>query len=244
MSGARRTGAEALTVTLGERILVAAFPDGARVASWAIVRGGIVDADRVAWVEVRDDELGPTVDARAFLAARLSREGIHGAVGLLTSRRLSSHVDVSAHESGVGARAIVTVGLGNALRAGDPPSRGVAVGTINVLVYVDTPLTDEGLLEANAIATEAKAAALFDAGIASRRTGRPATGTGTDCTVAACPRAARGVRSAYSGKHTPAGAAVGVAVNRAVATGVRGWQSDSGLAELPALARRATEPRS
>jgi len=94
-------------------------------------------------------------------------------------------------------------------------------------VHVDTPLTDEGLLEANAIATEAKTLALFDAGVKSRRSGKLATGTGTDCTVITCPRPTWGKPSEpYAGKHTAIGAAVGDAVQRAVHAGVEDWRRD------------------
>jgi adenosylcobinamide amidohydrolase len=230
----------AFTVAPREGAFVVSFRERARVASWAIVRGGLTDAGHVVWVEVRDDELGPAVDARVFLAERVAREGFPDAVGLLTSRRLSSRVDVTVEEGGIAARCLATVGLGNALRAGDPPWRGLAYGTINVLVHVDAPLTDEGMLEANAIATEAKCAALSDAAVMSRHSGRLATGTGTDCTVMACPRAEAGARAiAYAGKYTPVGAAVGAAVERAVGIGIREWRRElAGIRRAPTLRER------
>jgi adenosylcobinamide amidohydrolase len=120
------------------------------------------------------------------------------------------------------------VGLGNALRAGDRPATLARVGTINLLVHVGVPLTDEGLLEASAIATEAKSAALFDARVPSRQSRALATGTGTDCTVLACPRAASRAVAAYAGKHTAIGAAVGAAVGRALSIGIAEWQKDVG----------------
>jgi adenosylcobinamide amidohydrolase len=219
----------AVTVSDREKAFVVSFGEVVRACSWAIVHGGVVDAEHVAWVEVSNGELGPAVDARAFLAARLRREGLTRAVGLLTSRRIMSRVDLSATEGGVTARAIATVGLGNALRAGDAPFSGPAAGTINVLVHVDVPLTDEGLLEASAIATEAKSAALFDARVASKKSGALATGTGTDCTVVTCPRASWGKRPApYAGKHTAIGAAIGVVVSRAIGTGIDEWRKETG----------------
>jgi adenosylcobinamide amidohydrolase len=124
------------------------------------------------------------------------------------------------------ARAVATVGLGNALRAGDPAGVAGRIGTINLLVHVSAPLTDEALLEASAIATEAKAAAVLEAQITSRRTGRPATGTGTDCTVLACTPAPRR-REAYAGKHTRIGALVGAAAHCVVREGVRRWLEEN-----------------
>src|SRR4051812_510435 len=70
--------------------LVASFSRPVRACSWAIVSGGLVDAEHVAWLEVRDDELRLPVDARELLSARLRERGLERAVGLLTSRRVST----------------------------------------------------------------------------------------------------------------------------------------------------------
>jgi adenosylcobinamide amidohydrolase len=210
-----------LGVTQYDRWLVASFASPVRACSWAIVGGGLVDARHVAWLEVRDSELRPPVDAKRFLADRLHAEGLVDAVGLLTSRDVSTYSDIIEEVSGIRARCLATVGLGNALRAGDPPGVTARIGTINLLVHVDVPLADEALLEANAIATEAKCAVVLEAGIKSRRSGRPATGTGTDCTVVTSPRATR--RAPYAGKHTAVGAAIGGAVERAVFEGISRW---------------------
>jgi adenosylcobinamide amidohydrolase len=226
-SAAAEPFVHALVIDDRDRAFVVSFGQVVRAASWAIVGGGLVDAEHVAWVEVRDTELGPDVDPRAFLAQRLRRERLTRAVGLLTSRRVTSRVDRTSSVGAVSARSLTTVGLGNALCAGDPPWAGARVGTINVLVHVDTPLTDEGLLEANAIATEAKTLALFDAGVRSRRSGKLATGTGTDCTVVTCPRPTWGKPpEPYAGKHTAIGAAIGDAVQRALRDGIEEWRRD------------------
>jgi adenosylcobinamide amidohydrolase len=166
------------------------------------------------------------VDPRRFLRDRLEREGLASAVGLLTSRRVASYSTAVAEEPDVAALCVATVGLGNALRAGDPPGVAGRIGTINILVHVDTALSDAALLEASAIATEAKGAIVHEAGVRSRRTGRPATGTGTDCTVVTAPRppGCSGHGGApYAGKHTAVGAVVGRAVEMAVSRGVQDW---------------------
>ena len=218
----------AVTISDREKAFIVSFGEVVRACSWAIVHGGIVDAEHVAWVEVSSGELGLDVDARAFLAARLGRERLSRTVGLLTSRRIKSRVDQTATIGGVAARAIATVGLGNALRAWDAPFTGPAAGTINVLVHVDVPLTDEGLLEASAITTEAKSAALFDARVTSTKSGALATGTGTDCTVVTCPPASWGERPApYAGKHTAIGAAIGVVVSRTIRSGIDEWRRET-----------------
>ncbi|WP_394845591.1 adenosylcobinamide amidohydrolase [Pendulispora brunnea] len=217
-----------VTLALAERDrwLIASFAETVRACSWAIVGGGLADVRHVAWLEVRNGDLRPSVDPARMLTERLHARGLHFAVGLLTSANIAHYIDDSAEQGGVTARCLATVGLGNALRAGDPPWLACRIGTINTMVYIDTPLTDEALLEASAIATEAKCAAVLEAGVRSRISGRPATGTGTDCTVVACARSnARG--APYAGKHTAIGSVVGGAVESAIAEGVRRWKETS-----------------
>jgi adenosylcobinamide amidohydrolase len=198
------------------------------VASWAIVGGGLCSADAVAWRRVNDGDLKPPVDAARWLRARMCEEGLEGAVGLLTSRDLDAWVEATHVGTRVRAHCVTTVGLGNALRAGDPPGPCARIGTINMLVRVDVALAPNALLEALAVATEAKTAAVFEAGVRSRRSGLAATGTGTDCVVIAAPNTA--ATAPYAGKHTEIGAAVGAAALEAVGAGVRAWLCDQGAA--------------
>jgi adenosylcobinamide amidohydrolase len=228
-ASARTAGREesAPSIALRERMLLVSFGTPVRACSWAILGGGFTSPRHVAWIEVEDAELRPAIDPRALSRARLRAERIEGEViGLLTSRRVATFEDCVVRDRELVAHAVATVGLGNALRAGDPAGAAGRIGTINLLVHVSTPLTDAGLLEASAIATEAKTTAVLEAGITSRLTGRPATGTGTDCTVLAC--SAEHARGApYAGKHTRAGAIVGSAAHHVVCEGVRRWLRDN-----------------
>jgi adenosylcobinamide amidohydrolase len=208
--------------------LVARFAEMQRMASWAILGGGLRRGRTVAWLQVSDADLGPAVDAREFLRSRLERAGIPDAVGLLTSRSLHTYVDVQASHRDAAARCIATVGLGNALRAGDPPGPAGRVGTINLLCHVSVPLSDEAMLEALALAAEARALAVREADVPSRRSGEPASGTGTDCIVIAAPAA--GEPAPYAGKHTVAGYLIGRLVYDAVSRGVAEWQRDHAAA--------------
>jgi adenosylcobinamide amidohydrolase len=154
------------------------------------------------------------------------------AVGLMTTRDLASHVDAIARRGELSARCIATVGLGNALRAGDPPGRSVP-GTINLLCRVSVALSPEAQLEALALAAEARTLAVREAGVASTRSGAPASGTGTDCIVIAAPRA-DGVpgragsagHAGYAGKHTAIGHVIGAAVLDATRRGIARDQRD------------------
>lgn len=209
------------------RFLVARFARPQRMLSFAIARGGFTEAQEVAWCGVRDDELRPPVDARHFLATELAHAGLGDAVGLMTSASLDGHVDVTRSLGDIAVRAVATVGLDNALRAGDPVEHDPpAAGTINVLCCVSLPLADEALVETTAMVAEARTLAVLEGGVASRRSGRPATGTGTDCIVVAAPRGAPGV--AFAGKHTVLGHLIGVAVADAVGQGVRAWLAAHG----------------
>lgn len=214
-----------------DRFLVARLPEPHEVLSWAVVGGGRRRAETVAWHQVFNRELGPEVDPRELLRGRLREAGIPDAVGLLTSASLGAYTDVEKRCDGVSARCVATVGLGNALRAGDPPGVGstiaaaARVGTINLLVRVAAPLSEEALAEVLALAAEARTLAVLEAGVRSLRSGLPATGTGTDCVVVAAPRPEAGAEPlAYAGKHTAVGHLVGAAVEEAVRTGIGGWR--------------------
>jgi adenosylcobinamide amidohydrolase len=111
------------------------------------------------------------------------------------------------------------VGVHNALRVGDAPRVAEPAGTINLLCQISRPLSKEAALEALSIATEARTAAVLESGIPSVESGKPATGTGTDCIVIAAPQ--RGEALHYVGKHTPAGHLIGTSVLEAVRSGLR-----------------------
>jgi adenosylcobinamide amidohydrolase len=231
--GHAETQTDARISQLG-RWLVVRFGKPHAVASWAIVGGGIGTADTVAWCHVDERELRPPVDATRWLRARMREEGLQGAVGLLTSRALSAWVEATQSSGGIEAHCVATVGLGNALRVGDPPGPYARIGTINAVVRVDVALTTSAQLEALALAAEAKTAAVLAAGVLSGRSGLRATGTGTDCLVVAAPSdtsASSGPprRTAYVGKHTGAGAAIGSAVFEAVREGASQWMRERGL---------------
>jgi adenosylcobinamide amidohydrolase len=224
MRSAARIEREGATPELRDaagRVLIVRLGAPHDVLSWAVVNGGRRRASAVVWRQVDDDELQPGVDPAALLRRSIDAAGLDAAVGLLTARDVARFVEVD-HGS---ARCVATVGLGNALAAGDPPGPMRPVGTINLLCRLAAPLTDEALIEACALAAEARTAAVLEAAVPSRVSGRPATGTGTDCIVIASPVGA--AREAYVGKHTRLGADLGAAVRSAVARGCQDW-----LAEL------------
>jgi adenosylcobinamide amidohydrolase len=204
------------------RWLITRFTTTQQVLSWAIVGGGRRTTRTVAWYQVRERELRPPVEARRFLRERLAEAALGDAVGLLTSSALDAYIDVERRHGALAVRCIATVGLGNALRAGDPPGPTARIGTINLLCCVSESLTEEALVEGLALAAEARTAEVLEASVLSRLTGQPATGTGTDCIVIAAPATEGPAR--YVGKHTVLGYLIGAVVGEATRRGVEAWR--------------------
>jgi adenosylcobinamide amidohydrolase len=202
------------------RLLVVRFPRVHRTLSWAVCGGGLGLTRAVAWRYVELGELSPSVDPASLLEASLKEHGLERAVGMMTARSLGTFDCVTKQADGVAARAVATVGLGNALAVGDPPGP-MRVGTINILVQLSHALDEGALAEAIGVATEARTAAVLDGRVPSRRSQELASGTGTDCIVVAAPDIGEPLR--WVGKHTTAGALVGGAVREAVTRGVRRW---------------------
>ena len=206
------------------------------VLSWAIVNGGRRVASDVVWREVVRGELGPEVDPVALPAALLRRAlaeaKLPDAVGLLTARDVRSFDTAEAVDAG-GRRPLrrhrrPRERTGGRQSARDPP----VPGTINLVVAVSVPLTEEALLEGLALAAEARTAAMLEARLPSPLSGRPASGTGTDCIVVAAPVAPlSAARLAYAGKHTRVGSLLGAVVRDAVSRGLARWLEEARCAK-------------
>jgi adenosylcobinamide amidohydrolase len=155
---------------------------------------------------------------------RMRAEALTG-VGLLTSRNLDTFVRTQVSSDTVHAQCVATVGLGNALRAGDPLCATRPVGTINIMCHVSEPLDEAAMLEALALMSEAKALAIREAQVPSIVGKGWASGTGTDCLVIASPLPAEGQTPAtFAGKHTAVGHVIGESVRAAVARGAGAYE--------------------
>jgi adenosylcobinamide amidohydrolase len=217
-------------LNLKGRWLEAVFEKPQSILSWAPQGGGRVQAQAVAWYQVTKEDLRPPVDADGFLKRIASDNGMSEAVVMLTSADLSHYQDIVRTCEGIEVRCVATVGMTNALRIGDPPSVIKEAGTINLLCSVSIPLSYSAMVEALSVAVEARTAAVMDADLPSIQTGRPATGTGTDCAALACP--AEDGRLTYAGKHTALGSLIGDAVYQAVASGLKTWKQKSSNKEV------------
>lgn len=216
-----------MKVTLARPWLIADLGAPHRILGWALNRPGFASAARIVWREVRDADLTPALDVRAWIAAELAGRGLADAAAMLTSRDIGAHVRAEAAVEGHGATCLATIGLSNAERVGSRTPRGDGRwGTINLALRLSTPLADGALVEALSIAAEARTAAVIDS--APDRPGGRITGTGTDCIIVAAPPG----DGAYAGLHTPLGEALGRAVYDAVRSGADDWQASVGLSAV------------
>jgi adenosylcobinamide amidohydrolase len=191
-------------------VLVWRLPEPLRAISSASLGGGIGERWWVvnATVPIGYDRDDPDVHLTA-LAAQLGLAG--SGVGLLTAVDVAKVVRATDGDVVVWA----TVGLGQPEWAAAPGSVVVdPVGTVNLVVHVPARLGDAALVNAVATATEAKAQAIVELGLA-------ATGTATDAVTVLC--VPDGPVEAYGGPRSRWGARLARAVHRAVLAGGRDY---------------------
>ncbi|HVA04651.1 MAG TPA: adenosylcobinamide amidohydrolase [Acidimicrobiales bacterium] len=192
-------------------MLVWRFPEPPLVISSAPLGGGIGLRHWVINAQV------PTSysrrDPETHLAELAFEHGLTGpGVGMLTA------VDLRTvwRDEDDGAQVDVSVGITRPTWAAapddplDPPAPGP--GTINIVGIVPERLSRAAMVNAVMTVTEAKAQALWDAGV-------PATGTASDAVCIACPD--EGIAHSFGGPRSPWGARLARAVYRAVVAGCR-----------------------
>lgn len=142
--------------------------------------------------------------------------GVDGdCVGLMTAVPMKQVVTSRDTRDGIWVECFATVGVTNAVQAGEPPQRTSGEksdrtpGTINLIVITNACLAVSALVGAVQVATESKTGVLRDHAVPSW-TGRPgATGTGTDAVVIACALRGQGPWQPYAGTHTDIGSMIG-----------------------------------
>jgi iron complex transport system ATP-binding protein len=142
--------------------------------------------------------------------------GVDGdCVGLMTAVPMKQMVTSRDTMNGIWVECFATVGVTNAVRAGEPPQRAQGeptnrtAGTINLILITNACLAAPALVCAVQVATESKTGILRDHAVPSW-TGRPgATGTGTDAVVIACALRGDGPWQPYAGTHTEIGSMIG-----------------------------------
>ena len=186
------------------------LPESRPVLSSAAYNGGRIEAEHLLILKVAENFLGskgpfePLSDTFRNYCRRHGWSGI--TMGMMTSAHMTSLRNVRRSMQGVDITALVTAGLSNARRSGDPAEHrtfdetGIKPGTINIIILTNAILSPAAQVEAVMVATEAKAAVLQDIGATSPVTGETATGTGTDAVAVVSGVATP--RIVFCGKHT------------------------------------------
>ncbi len=197
------------------RALIIRLPQPHQMLSWATLGGGAQRADTIINHQIMMGDRAATEHPRRYLVRLMAPLGVEPrlAVAMMTGVDIRKSAYAAARRGDLMVGAWCTAGCSNALRIGDRATVGLArPGTINLALVISQRLSPAAMVEALAMATEARVAAVHDAGILSTRTHRLATGTGTDCIVIASP--ARGRAHTYCGKHTLLGELIGKAALR------------------------------
>ena len=138
------------------------------VLSSAAYNGGWTDAEHLLILKVAENFLGskgpfePLSDTFSNYCRQQGWSGI--TMGMMTSARMTSFRNVRRSMKGVDITALVTTGLSNARRSGDPAEHrafdetGIKPGTINIIILTNAILSPAAQVEAVMVATEAKAA--------------------------------------------------------------------------------------
>jgi len=165
-------------------------------------------------------------DPARYLGARASDLDVKSpVVGLMTAVPMKRVVALRKESKGIWVECFCTVGVTNAVKAGEPASysglerRCRSAGTINIILVTNAILSVPAMVGAVQVATESKTAVLLERAVTSWTGRHVATGTGTDTVVVAC-RLRSGPRLHYSGTHTIMGSLIGQVVDRCVRAGL------------------------
>ena len=163
-----------------------------------------------------------------YLGRSAAGMGAKGAsVALMTAVPMERLVTVHEEAAGLWVEGFVTVGVTNAMRAGQkrsprerirPSNR--AAGTINIILVTNARLAAGGMVEAVQVITEAKTGTLLSHNVPTSFGMPGATGTGTDAVVVISGAGRSGPSLRYCGTHTRMGELIGSLVARSVAEGL------------------------
>jgi len=223
-----------------QRTLIIDLGGRRRVLSSAPQGGGLRLASHILNHQVEAHPAGSGRRSARFpdpahsLSVLASQFGIEAdTVGLMTAVPMTQLVTAQASAGRLWVECFGTVGVTNAVRAGEWPPQQVrrrtrmTPGTINLILITNANLSSAAMVGAVQVATEAKTGLLRDHAVPSCQGGTAATGTGTDAVVIACRLRGQSPLHAYSGTHTIIGALIGRVVADCVARGLakaKKWQ--------------------
>ena len=199
------------------------FEEPAKMLSSAILNGGFQMARHFLNTKVDANFNGERTEfehPEKTLSGIKEKNGWNGlCVGMMTAAIMKTFRSVRVEEHDIWIEALVTAGVSNARRAGDPADYKYMneicekIGTINILILTNATLSEAAMVECVMMVAEAKAACMQDLQIKSKVTDTIATGTGTDSTAIAC---GSGPNVVYCGKHVLFGELLAKAVIEAV----------------------------
>jgi adenosylcobinamide amidohydrolase len=225
---------------LSAQTLVIALPPGYRAMGWAPLGGGLTNAATILNHQIAIDDRAAAEFPRKYLSRLAQALGLspRTTIAMMTGANVRRGGFATVRRGQLGVSAWCSAGCSNSLRVGDRATAArVSSGTINIAVAISRALSVAALVEAIEIAVEARVIAVQQAGVLSRRSGLPASGTGTDCVVITAPDGKtnhlnstpsfvlprvkeRGRRQKvidYCGKHTVPGELIGCAVLKSCA---------------------------
>lgn len=221
-----------ITIIRKPHIITVTLNRSHRVVSTSRIHGGLREDIKTLGnfqiCEPRDhmlpvNDLAMT-DADSYHSVLCGESGIDPETSLLLLTAADMHNAAISEEKvgGLTLRLVCTAGVeSNAVRAGDSAplterENGFhSLGTINLIVCLDSPLSAGAHIQALITATEAKTAALQELLVPSRYSRNLATGTGTDGIALACVLDA-GKPLTDAGTHTGLGELIGTAVKKGI----------------------------
>ena len=204
------------------------FIEAQDILSSAVLNGGFIRANHIVNLRV-PEKIHSSEEPETTLSKYCHQQCWGGtSVGMMTAASMDSFRLMKETVNGIDILVLVTAGLSNARRAGDRAeyreisTQKTPLGTINILAICSVALTQAAMVEASITVTEAKAAALQDAGIMSPVSHKIATGTGTDSIAIVSSIGDKKVR--YCGKHVLLGEILGRLTYEAVTSSIS-WYS-------------------
>jgi adenosylcobinamide amidohydrolase len=212
-----------LRIEVSDGVLEIRFPSEFAMSSWAPHNGGSTRASAVVNVQVARNGCGTSETREQLFSGIFERRGLpDSSVGLMTAAEVVDYTECRLASGSLWVHAVATVGLTNARSVLDAADRPLGYrcrenGTINLVLASNALPGDAGRFQAIHVAAAAKATALFDAGVTSRKSDLPAALTGTDCIVAA---SSGEIDEDHCGLHTVIGELIGRSVYDVVTRGV------------------------
>jgi adenosylcobinamide amidohydrolase len=203
-----------------------------RVMSSAVLNGGLVEANHIVNLNVPKRLTCPTSPQQTISKYCEAANWNGVTVGMMTAASMDSFRMAKETAQGIDIVVLVTSGLSNPRRVGDRADHRIMaaqseeIGTINIVVMTSAILTEAAMVEALLIVTEAKSAALQEAGVMSPVSNKMATGTGTDSVAVVSGHGPETV--GYCGKHVLFGEMLGRMVCDTVAASIA-WDLENRL---------------